>query len=88
MDTTLTNLQEKFTDLLAEGDEFVLHKEKRSDQEGNIQMQTRKTADSQSEAKRIALQMYDNAGKRDKIFVRRTDSGWEIVHQTRYYINT
>lgn len=93
MENNLSKLQKKAVNLLDEAQEMVLHKEKRSDQEGNIEVRRRVRVDSREKAREKLIEFYDEAEKRDKVFVEKMQtppsSGdiWEVRHQTRHYIN-
>lgn len=96
MENNLSKLQEKAVNLLDEAQEMVLHKEKRSDQEGNIEVRRRVRVDSREKAREKLIEFYNDAGKRDKVFVEKIPSAltessdgpvWEIRYQTRHYIN-
>jgi hypothetical protein len=92
MDNSQFKLPQKARDLLS-GDvgEMMLHKELRDDQEGTLEITRSKRVSSKEDAREVLTEMYQEADKRDKIFVsqKNTPDGtvWEICRQTRHYIN-
>lgn len=65
-----------------------IHKEKRSDQEGTIDIVRKVHTNRRERLREEFLDMYRNADKRDKIFIEPDGKGgWIIKHKSREYIS-
>lgn len=67
-------------------DDISIHKEERSDQEGNITITEQRIVTNKPDLIQAFVEMYRKAGKRDKVYIMPHPKGWVIKHQTRNYI--
>lgn len=69
-------------------DDISIHKEERSDQEGNITITEQRIVSNKPDLIQAFVEMYRKAGKRDKVYIMPHPKGWAIKHQTRHYISS
>lgn len=87
-----SNLEEKTVKILESIDsdrldDISIHKEERSDQEGNITITRQEVVSSKPDLIEVFIDMYRKAEKRDKVYIMPHPEGWAIKHQTRHYIS-